>query len=55
MTWMREFNWFKYIIVTDAVAYLPPIYIIGGKSIDKNFLVALSTSFLKGHPLLVIS
>ena len=50
MTWMREFNWFKYIIVTDAVAYLPPIYIIAGKAIDKKFLGCSEHQLSQGPP-----
>ena len=50
MTWMREFNWSGYIIFTDAVAYLLPIYIIAGKAIDKKFLGCSEHQLSQGPP-----
>jgi hypothetical protein len=47
---MREFNWFKYIIFTDAVAYLLPIYIIAGKAINETFLGCSEHTLSQGPP-----
>lgn len=50
ITWMRQFNWSGYIIFTNAVAYLPPIYIIAGKAIDKKFLGCSEHPLSQGPP-----